>query len=1005
VVFTPLSHYADGIAWTFGDGQMHAGPPYAAVAHTYTAGTGATTYTAMATAWHALGCEASVEHTITVYPAPVFAFEVPENPVCSPLVWELPAVAGATEGYWTATSEGTELWPEGELVWPNTTGTAETIQVAFHGTDAHGCTARADADVSVLPQPIAAFDADEISGCSPLNVQFTNGSVDADTFTWSFGNGGVASESDPHHAFTAGSTPATYVVTLVAEDALGCSDVASAEIMVRPAAEASFSGTLAGCSPFSTALIAGTAAANAWSWAVDGGNTTSGASLPVQLTAGNEPETLSGTLTATNAFGCSDEVSFEVVAWPVPAVGLHLDATQACAGTPVDLNSSAEGTVTISFSNGTPTWSPTGPGHHVVSFSTGTEVTPVTITQHAINTYGCADSLTVEHLVLPAVVAGIDVPEPTCSPLVAEFGNLSTQATYFVWTFENGTVSNASEPTVVFEASGASDEAIGVELLAMNDYGCADTVEAEVLVWGRPEAIPVIDETTGCYPLEVLFSNHSSGAAETLWAFGDGTTSTAPDANLNHVYYNPSSNPVVYTATLTVTTEHGCTDSDALAIEVSPVIEAEFDAPAAGCSPLNAAFINQSEGAVSYAWDFGDGTTSTEAHPTHTFTNLTTGIATFPVQLVATSASGCADTVLVGVDVNPMPFAQFSVGPYIQTWPNGTVTLDNLSQGTAGAVTTWFFGDGTTSTATDPGTHSFPTWGTYSITLDVDAGQCGDAATQVVSILPPVPTAAFTGGGEGCAPLSVSFTNESTFATGYLWDFGDGAMTTESSPVHVYETPGVYNVRLIALGHSGDEAEVIQYATVEVFPTPAAAFTFTPDQVIAPNEPVVFVNLSDDGATSFAWNFGDGHASNLEHPTHTYREPGTYTVQLTVSNELGCSSTLVHRDAVIATTGGYMTFPTAFTPDPTDRGDGSYQLDDLDNNVFHPQHAGIVDYELMIFNKWGEMLFLSRDPMIGWNGYTEQGLVRQDVYVYKATARFSDGRKVQQSGDVMVILQ
>jgi PKD repeat protein len=358
----------------------------------------------------------------------------------------------------------------------------------------------------------------------------------------------------------------------------------------------------------------------------------------------------------------------------------------------------------------------------------------------------------------------------------------------------------------------------------------------------------------------------------------------------------------------------------------------------------------------------------------------------------------------VGVDVNPVPFAQFSVGPYIQTWPNGTVDLNNLSQASGGAVTTWFFGDGTTSTATQPGTHSFPTWGTFSITLDIDAGACGDAATQVVSILPPVPTAAFTGGGEGCAPLSVAFDNESTFATGYLWDFGDGAMTTESSPVHIYETPGVYNVRLIALGHSGDEAEVIQYATVEVFPTPAAAFTFTPDHVIAPSEPVIFLNLSTD-ATSFAWNFGDGHGSNVEHPTHLYREPGTYTVQLTVSNDLGCSSTLVHRDAVFATTGGYMTFPTAFTPDPTDRGDGSYQLDDLDNDVFHPQHAGIVEYELMVFNKWGEMLFLSRNPMIGWNGYTEQGLVRQDVYVYKATATYNDGRIEQASGDVMVILK
>ncbi|MGA1373418.1 MAG: PKD domain-containing protein [Flavobacteriales bacterium] len=1005
VVFEPQASFADGISWSFGDGTTEASGSEASVLHTFEPGVGTTTYTATATAWHSLGCSTAVEQTIAVFPIPEFSFEVPAEAVCSPWIYPLPAVDGAVDGMWTLSDEWTSENPVNEVVWNNTTGDLELVILSFSGTDAQGCTGRTEAEVAVRPQPEAAFVADQTAGCSPLVVYFSNSSTQADTYTWTFGNGQTTGDSDPHYTFVAGNTPTVHTVTLVATDDLGCTDETTLDITVRPAAEAAFSGVTSGCSPFSTTLVANTAAATSWEWTLDNGATDTGATLDLVVTATGSEEVVTGTMTATNMYGCSDETPFEVQALPAPVAGLGMDLEQACAGTPIDLHSTAEGTVSVSFSDGTPDWTPNAPGHHTVSFTAGADPVQVTVVQHVTNGFGCADSVVLDHIVLPAVHAELTLPEPQCSPFTATLANLSTQADAYTWSFSNGTVSNAVEPTLVFEATGASDEAIGVELLATNAFGCSDTVEAEVLVWGRPEAIPVIDETTGCYPLEVSFSNHSSGAAETLWAFGDGTTSNAPDATLNHVYYNPSSNPVVYTATLTVTTEHGCTDSDALAIEVSPVIEAEFDAPAAGCSPLNAAFINQSEGAVSYVWDFGDGTTSTEAHPTHTFTNLTTGIATFPVQLVATSASGCTDTVLVGVDVNPMPFAQFSVGPYIQTWPNGTVTLDNLSQGTAGAVTTWFFGDGTTSTAAEPGTHSFPTWGTYSITLDVDAGQCGDAATQVVSILPPVPTAAFTGGGEGCAPLSVSFTNESTFATGYLWDFGDGAMTTESSPVHVYETPGVYNVRLIALGHSGDEAEVIQYATVEVFPTPAAAFTFTPDQVVAPNEPVVFINLSDDGATSFAWNFGDGHASNLEHPTHTYREPGTYTVQLTVSNELGCSSTLVHRDAVIATTGGYMTFPTAFTPDPNDRGDGSYQLDDLDNNVFHPQHAGIVDYELMVFNKWGEMLFLSRDPMIGWNGYTEQGLVRQDVYVYKATARFSDGRKVQQSGDVMVILQ
>ena len=98
-----------------------------------------------------------------------------------------------------------------------------------------------------------------------------------------------------------------------------------------------------------------------------------------------------------------------------------------------------------------------------------------------------------------------------------------------------------------------------------------------------------------------------------------------------------------------------------------------------------------------------------------------------------------------------------------------------------------------------------------------------------------------------------------------------------------------------------------------------------------------------------------------------------------------------------------MEFPTAFTPNTGGSNGGYYDPNALDNDVFHPHHMGIVDYELVIFNKWGELLFRSTDPYIGWDGYFQGRIVRQDVYAWKASATFSSGYRTTQAGDVTLI--
>jgi PKD repeat protein len=189
---------------------------------------------------------------------------------------------------------------------------------------------------------------------------------------------------------------------------------------------------------------------------------------------------------------------------------------------------------------------------------------------------------------------------------------------------------------------------------------------------------------------------------------------------------------------------------------------------------------------------------------------------------------------------------------------------------------------------------------------------------------------------------------------------------------------------------------------VEVFPTAQAAFTLNPNHVMVPGQPVFCLNLSVDAAV-YSWDFGDGNTSIAESPTHEYNEAGVYDVTLTANNIYGCSTTYTLPEAVLAEEGGALVFPNAFTPNSTGSNGGYYDPTGYDNDVFRPMHVGVESYEMMVFTKWGEMIFFSNDVMVGWDGYIDGKLAPTDVYAWKATAVLSSGERVEQVGNVTLL--
>jgi len=124
---------------------------------------------------------------------------------------------------------------------------------------------------------------------------------------------------------------------------------------------------------------------------------------------------------------------------------------------------------------------------------------------------------------------------------------------------------------------------------------------------------------------------------------------------------------------------------------------------------------------------------------------------------------------------------------------------------------------------------------------------------------------------------------------------------------------------------------------------------------------------------------------------------------LIVNNEFNCPDSLFLAGALEVEIGGFVDFPNAFTPNPNGGGDENYNPDALNNDIFHPVFKGVQEYNLQIYNRWGELLFETNDINKGWNGYYHGKLVPLGVYVWRADVTFTDNKQFVRSGDITLL--
>ncbi len=585
--------------------------------------------------------------------------------------------------------------------------------------------------------------------------------------------------------------------------------------------------------------------------------------------------------------------------------------------------------------------------------------------------------------------------------------------TQHTWTGDVGPLSNYFVQTPTFLTSVAGSYNLTYKVKDSN--GCVAEGDVEVVV-EMPDASYTMNTTQGCTPAEVTFTKDMSGVDHWEWDFGDGTTSTT-EASPVHTFTNANATSIeYYNVKLTVWTAGGCSAEFTRMVTVYPAVNATFTAANDSiCSGTPLLFTGVT-GASSYFWDFGDGVTgSGEANATHVYTNVTTSPIDVVVSLTARSFYGCETTETMNITVMPVASPLYSITetpPYIYDPAGNTLHfVNNTGAGAWGYL--WDFGDGTTSTDTNP-VHTYNDLGDYEVTLTVFNELCTSSVVHTVSILPRAPIASFNEIASGCSPLVIAPVNTSQETqypgTTYLWDFGDGSYSTAENPEYTYHTDGIYRVELTVTGPGG----VSTYSqVVESFASPNAYLEVLPTAVFVNDEAVRCFNLSI-GADYYLWEFGDGDTSRLEEPYHKYMEEGVYDITLWAYSENGCSDRYVLSPGVTVEPAGELQFATVFRPSlggPTtsDGGISGTPIalpeggEELDRYFFPPIREKVTGYKLQIFNRLGVLIFQSNDINVPWDGYYRGALCPQGVYVWYVEGKYSNGEPFRQVGDITLL--
>lgn len=971
-----------GYQWTLGNGQTSTSqnPNFNYISPG--------NYNVTLTVTSANGCSSTSTQQITRYSIPVASFTAPQTCHGNPVQFTNTSTitgGGQMVYNWNFGNGQTSALQNPSINYTN----PGQYTVTLIATGPGGCSDTAIQVVNVPPTPVADFLLPPSCGLSgPIS---SNSIISPPGFItqylWNFGNGQTSTGPTVNYSYT---SPGTYNIQLIVVSNQGCRDTIVKPFTVWSIPTALFTGpqTCHG-TPVNfqdNSQIVNSTLTN-WNW-----NFGNGQSSSQQNPVYSYPQhgVWNVTLIVTGQGGCTDTISQSINIPPTPQANFLLPDSCGLLNSFSDLSTIQNpGTITNwnwNFGNGQ-TSNLQNPQHQY------TIPGPYNISLIVTSNEGCSDTLVQPFVTWSIPQANFSVPQ-TCFGQFANFTNQSTIPNSTIsswnWNFGDGQTSNLQNPQHFYNSHGTYT----VTLVATGVGGCKDTISQNLVITPKPTANFTLPPSCGMIANFINQSSISNPGTIQNWSWNFGNGQTSNQTSPTYTYPNNGT----WNVSLVVTSDQGCTDTITIPYTNYHWPQASLISPNV-CHGQPTLFTDGStvmgDIITQWSWNFGDGNFGNSANPSNIYSNT----GTYPIQLIVTSSNGCSDTAFGTTTVNPLPQPNFTAPSKCS---RELVTFTNLSTIQGGSITNYDWNFGTPSLAnsslTNPGV-LFPADGTYQVTLTLTSDKgCVDSLTIPVSIYPR-PRVNFTAVPyQGCEPLIVNFNNLTTIpgnnsVVDYLWTFGNGQTSFIFSPQQTYFS-GTYSVSLWAISDKGCDTVVTLVDTIKAYNLPTAEFQFTPENPTTANTTVEFVNLSLGNPVNFFWDMGDGSTYNSEHVTHGYpADTGTYSIYLWIETDKGCSDSIIHTIRINSDFTVYI--PNSFTPNR----DGV-------NDNFTVEGKGIVDAQMLIFDRWGALLaeYKNLEPMKkGWDGKHNGVNVKQDVYVYLIKVRNFKGEWFEFRGHVNLL--
>jgi PKD repeat protein/uncharacterized protein YjdB len=809
-------------------------------------------------------------------------------------------------------------------------------------TDGNGCTDTAIHHANVGVGNLGArFLYSTASTCVDSVIYFTDSSDAHISSKWYFGDGSTDSIENPSH-FYAG--PGTYTAKHVIYNGK-CYDSAAHTITISQP-YGSFTAVQTCTAPFNNFVFNASASPGTTiTWDFGDHTTGTGNSITHTYSQAGAPigDIDTVIMAITDPAGCVSVVGKSDTDYN-PLLRIIPYPDKGCAPLLIDFSADPVSMINIphwplnpvefpyihpfisyfwDFGDGSPTTTSPTPSH------TYTAVGIYNARCRAVTSNGCIlDSIYPIKVGMPITATATRTPSRLCAGQPMYFVNTTASPLVddWKWEFGDGISGSLSSPKYVYKKPGIYQAEFTVLY-----RGCAgppvlfdDTVDA-------PGAD--IRYSYTCIPNNgMVFIDSSIGVNTRIWNFGDGTPNTTADS-ITHFFPNRGTYNVRLT---TYNFATGCrdtaiyqtrflrkpdmriwtTDITNICKEQTVTMNSAVVVNYANFSQLDTSFypVNNNVDTTSersFVW-YDNWKAVDRANLSATFTFHTKGY--HDISFVIMDSHTCYDTltldsfVLVG-----WPTDSFTFTPTSGCAPL-TVNFTDKSTDVPGAAITsysWSFGDGTKDLTSAPFTsHTYTGDSTYILRGSIKDGfGCIDTFRSHGTVIARKPKADFSASSTyTCVADNVNFSNYSSGSYHWIWSFGDGDTSHAATPNHVYTTPGVYTIQLIAFDAFGCTDTLTDTGYITVNPVPHASFYMDDSFVVCPPLNVHFFNTSS-GSSSCFWNFGDGTFSTTTNPANIYSAPKSYRVKLSVDNIYGCTDTAIGHAVVFGYSGAFTYTP------------------------------------------------------------------------------------------------